>query len=348
MRLLTWILLLSVMVAAIAACRTSPGPTSTPSAASGAPPAPTSAPLGSTGDRLRHAATSASPQPDGGARGFDPRDKAFIADPESFTPKLPPRPGDWLERFPETGTTFEEYVRSNPVTRTAQRNKIVLQPLGPFRDDERKLLETLREYTAVFFDCPVVVTPDLPLPKKGRRSRAEDGRRWIQHHTQVILKEVLAPRLPRDAVAYLGITMGDLYPEAGWNFVFGEATLDERVGVYSLVRYFPGFTGDKDTPAARTLGLLRSFKVLSHETGHMFGLHHCARFECLMNGTNSLDETDRSPGTLCPVCLKKLAWNLRFDVRHRYSDLLAIYQRDGLTELAQWTVARLQKIAREK
>jgi archaemetzincin len=344
MRLLRWVLIVSLLVVAtLAACRGSPGSTPSPSTTVGIPPEPPA-----RGPAGKDAAAPAGARPDGGAPAFDPSDRAFIADPESFTPKLPPRPGDWLERFPETGTTFEEYVRSHPVTRTAQRDKIVLQPLGPFREDERKLLATLREYTAVFFDCPVIVAPDLPLPQKGRRSRQEGGQRWTQHHTQVILHEVLAPRLPSDAVAYLGITMGDLYPEASWNFVFGEATLDERVGVYSLVRYFPGFTGEKDTPAARTLGLLRSFKVLPHETGHMFGLHHCARFECLMNGTNSLDETDRSSGTLCPVCLKKLDWNLRFDVRRRYARLLSVYQREGLTELARWTEARLQKIGPER
>jgi archaemetzincin len=249
-----------------------------------------------------------------------------------------------LARFPETGTTFEEYTRSSPIGRTAQRSKIVLQPLGAFQQGERRLLETLREFTSVFFDCTVIVAPDLPLPSKGRRVRVEDGRRWTQHLTQVILHEVLAPRLPEDAIAYLGITMEDLYPDKDWNFVFGEATLDERVGVYSLVRYFPAFAGEKDTPDARRLGLLRSFKVLSHEAGHMFSLHHCARFECLMNGSNSLEETDRSPAYECPVCLKKLAWNLRFDLRARYQRLLAIYQREGLTELARWVEARLQKI----
>jgi archaemetzincin len=334
MRLLRWVLILTVLFAAVAACRTSPSPAPPPSAAPALPSSP-QAPL---------ATASARPRSPGDARTFALGDPAFDADPESFTTKLPPRPGDWLERFPETGTTFDEYVRSSPVGRTARRERIVLQPLGPFRDEERRLLETLREYTAAFFDCPVIVAPDLPLPQKGRRARTEDGRRWTQHHTQVILHELLAPRLPDDAIAYLGITMGDLYPEAGWNFVFGEATLDERVGVYSLVRYLPGFTGEADTPAARRLGLLRSFKVLSHETGHMFGLHHCARFECLMNGTNSLEETDRSAATLCPVCLKKLAWNLRFDVRDRYARLLPIYQREELTELARWTEARLQKI----
>jgi archaemetzincin len=329
---LSRVLVLSVL---LAACRAAPG--SAPSA-SVTPVPPTSAPAG------EDAAARPAVMADAGPPAFDPRDPAFVADPESFPVKAPPRPGDWLLRFPETGTTFDEYVHSDPVTRTAQRDKIVIQPLGPFRDDERQLLETLREYTAVFFDCPVVVAPDLPLPPKGRRPRREDGRSWTQNHTQVLLHEVLAPRLPRDAIAYLGITMGDLYPEASWNFVFGEATLDERVGVYSLARYLPAFTGERDTPAARTLALLRSFKVLSHETGHMFGLHHCARFECLMNGTNSLEETDRSVATLCPVCLKKLAWNLHFDVRHRYAGLRSIYQREGLPALADWIDARLQKI----
>ncbi len=103
----------------------------------------------------------------------------------------------------------------------------------------------------------------------------------------------------------------------------------------------------KDTPAARKLGLLRSWKLLSHETGHMFGLHHCRQFECLMNGSNSLDETDRSSATLCPLCLAKLAWNLHFDVRVRYAKLLAITQREGMTDLARWTEDRLRKIGPE-
>jgi archaemetzincin len=303
----------------------------------------TSAAKGASADAGSPSAASAPPV-DAGLSAFDPADPAFLADPESFTPKRPARPGEWLDRFPETGTTFEEYTRSSPVGRTAQRGKIVLQPLGAFRDDERKLLETLREFTSAFFDCPVVLAPDLSLPDKGRRARAEGGRRWTQHLTQVLLHEVLAPRLPGDAIAYLGVTMEDLYPAASWNFVFGEATLEERVGVYSLARYFPAFTGEEDTPAARKLALVRSLKVLSHEAGHMFSLHHCARFECLMNGSNSLDEMDRAPAHECPVCLKKLAWNLRFDVRARYDRLLALYRREGLGDLAAWVEARRSKI----
>jgi archaemetzincin len=311
-------------------CRAAPPPPR--GAPSAAPPAP----------------TPSLPPSAAATPGFDPWDPAYVPDPESFARKGPPRPGDWLERFPSTGTTFAEYARSRPSGRTAERDQLVLQPIGPFRAEERRLLGTLRELAAAFFACPVTLAPDLPLPDKGRRRRTEAAKPWTQLHTKVILEEVLPPRLPRDAIAYLGITMTDLYPEPSWNFVFGQATFEERVGVYSLARYFPAFEGEEPTPESDRLALLRSYKVLTHETGHMFSLHHCAEYECLMNGTNSLEETDRSVAHLCPVCLKKLAFNLGFDVRARYAALQAIFAREGLTEPAAWIRARLAKIGERR
>ena len=41
-------------------------------------------------------------------------------------------------------------------------------------------------------------------------------------------------KLPKDAACYMGITCADIYPGPGWNFVFGEASLRERIGVQSL------------------------------------------------------------------------------------------------------------------
>jgi archaemetzincin len=32
-------------------------------------------------------------------------------------------------------------------------------------------------------------------------------------------------------------------------------------------------------------------KVLTHETGHLFGLAHCVYFHCVMNGSNHLQKT---------------------------------------------------------
>ncbi len=34
----------------------------------------------------------------------------------------------------------------------------------------------------------------------------------------------------------LALTTSDLWPGEGWNFVFGQASLSERVGVWSLHR----------------------------------------------------------------------------------------------------------------
>lgn len=84
--------------------------------------------------------------------------------------------------------------------------------------------------------------------------------------------------------------------------------------------------------------------MVAHETGHMFSIAHCSVNECLMNGSNSLDEMDRNTLHLCPVCLRKLQWNLKFDVRERYRQLRAIYQRSGYDDLALWMDRRLAKL----
>jgi archaemetzincin len=152
---------------------------------------------------------------------------------------------------------------------------------------------------------------------------------------------VLLPRLPEDAVCYLGVTMADLYPEPDWNYVFGQATFGQRVGVYSLVRYTNRFWGRAETEESRRMFLRRGFKILAHETGHMFTLAHCTQNECLMNGSNSLDEMDRQTMHLCPVCLRKLQWNLKFDVAREYRELGDIYARNGYADLAQWVRGRL-------
>lgn len=65
--------------------------------------------------------------------------------------------------------------------------------------------------------------------------------------------------------------------------------------------------------ASRTIDLIlccvdgvRFLQVMTHEVCHMFGLKHCIWMQCLMNGSNHLEESDRRPPHLCPVCLRKL------------------------------------------
>ena len=135
--------------------------------------------------------------------------------------------------------------------------------------------------------------------------------------------------------------MQDLYPEPSWNFVFGMASLRERVGVFSFARYDPAFYGRQAGAAAAATMLRRSCKVLAHETGHMFGLRHCIHFQCGMNGSNHLAESDSRPIHLCPICLRKLQHAVGFDHVARYRALEAFYQRVGLKPEAAWVRRRL-------
>ena len=249
-----------------------------------------------------------------------------------------------MSRFPHTQVSFEEYVKLEPTGGAGARQQLVLVPVGRFPVSAARLLEVLRSFTEVYFDTPTRVAPHLPFPALERRTRVRGGRQYTQYRTSAILDRLLAPRLPRDAICLLGITFDDLYPEPRWNYAFGEATLDERVGVYSLARLFRDFRLPPASPDSDRLGLERSLKVLGHETGHMFSLHHCRTHECLMNGSNSLDETDRSPLYLGPHCLKKLQYNLRFDILSRYHRLQSFYASHGLAEHATWVAQRLQRL----
>lgn len=266
---------------------------------------------------------------------------------DGFTPMPKPEPGDWLHRFKEPGQTFAEYVRSRPPGPTKKRTQLVLQPIGKFTETQRARLEEIRAFAALWFALPVELSKKaFPLPVSNRRERTWGEKKWTQYETGYFLNR-LAERLPADAIACQGITMADLYPEESWNYVFGQASLVERVGVYSLARYGPEFWGLERDEAAGRLELLRSIKVVTHESGHMFGLMHCKRHLCNMNGSNSLAETDRQPLALCPECLKKLQWRIGFDVRERYEALAAFYEKAGLADEAVWVKKRLARIGEE-
>jgi archaemetzincin len=118
--------------------------------------------------------------------------------------------------------------------------------------------------------------------------------------------------------------------------------LRRRVGVFSFVRFDPAFTGERRTRRTGREVLLRSFKVMAHEIGHMFGMHHCLSYLCCMNGTNSVRELDGQPLHLCPRCLRKLEHAVRFDAVERYRRLSALYRRSGLMHEHVWMSRRLR------
>jgi archaemetzincin len=111
-----------------------------------------------------------------------------------------------------------------------------------------------------------------------------------------------------------------------------------------MVRYFSQFWGQEESVDTYYLALRRSCKVLVHEVGHLFGLAHCIYYRCAMSGSNSLEESDRRPLRLCPICLKKLQWNRGFDMTKRYERLKRFFENQDLKEEAAWIDLRLKRI----
>jgi len=58
-----------------------------------------------------------------------------------------------------------------------------------------------------------------------------------------------------------------------------------------------------------------------HEIGHMFGLKHCIFYDCVMNGSNHLEESKKRTFHECPVCLRKLQSAVGFNIVERYKAL---------------------------
>jgi archaemetzincin len=269
-------------------------------------------------------------------RALEPRD--------DFQPMPEPGPSDWLANHSEAGQTFDQFCRSRPNRPDRRRNKLYLQPLGSVNEGDGVSLDQLRRFTSAFFMMDVAVLPPLGEVQHHVTSRRNPYRGQVQLLTSDIL-DLLVTQLPADAFALLGVTMTDLYPDPSWNFVFGQASPQGRVGVYSFARYDPRFYGEALSAGSRKLMLRRSCKVLAHETGHMFGINHCVWYRCLMNGSNHLAESDARPLHLCPVDLRKLQWNIGFDLVERYRLLRDFQRQAGFEDEVQWLDRRIRFIA---
>ena len=60
-----------------------------------------------------------------------------------------------------------------------------------------------------------------------------------------------------------------------------------------------------------------------HEIGHLFHIKHCIWFECMMNGSNSMEESDDKPMHFCPICQHKIFFALFSNNRSYFIDLLS-------------------------
>lgn len=252
-----------------------------------------------------------------------------------------PANGDWLETHPEKNLSLEEYIELDPVRADANRNKIYIQPIGKFTVTELLLIGTTAKYLDAFFglETKILTTiTDSNIPKKHRRMTNQpvftsemDGNVTRQYwkdtmveqlQTKYILDEILKPNLPKDAVTMIAFCNKDLYPDDSYNYVFGYASLKNRVGVWSFARF-----GSLDEMYDQVL--MRTLKTASHETGHMFSIKHCSRYYCIMNGSNHLDESDSKPTYFCPDCLEKFCWNFKIDPIEYFARVKKFWEKEG-------------------
>jgi archaemetzincin len=159
-----------------------------------------------------------------------------------FEPVPLPGPDDWVAVHPEPGQTFVDFVRSQPNRPDALRNAIYLQPLEDFETQNSPPLQRLAQFAESFFSVPAQTLSPSGISRRKITTRTNPYTGQRQLLTRDVLRH-LRQILPANAFCIVGITMRDLYPAPSWNFVFGEASLDDRVGVFSFARYDPGFYG---------------------------------------------------------------------------------------------------------
>jgi archaemetzincin len=254
-------------------------------------------------------------------------------------PLVMPTPGDWLAEHKERGQSFRDYCAGKPIRPTERRRFIRIQPIGTFSPKQWEIIKTAADYMERFFGVRTNM-----LPKRGTRNIPSHARRersgGEQLLTSYLREQVLKPIRRGDVLACVGFTSNDLWPGRGWNFVYGEASLRDRVGVWSIAR-----NGDpEESDEAYQLCLRRTLKTGVHETAHILTMHHCISYECVMNGSNHRRESDRGPLFLCPNCLAKLCWNTGQDPVERYERLLEFYKEHGMEAEQKRCEAFLEKL----
>ena len=245
-----------------------------------------------------------------------------------FQPMGKPEAYDWLGSHNEPGQTFDEYLDSDPTKPTKERQKIYVLPLGKFTPQQKKVVEIAAGYLEVFYDLPVVQLPAQALkrPTNAKDHRYNEFLRSKQVRTGYVIDSILSPKLPDDAAALIALTNEDVYPDESMNYVFGQASLKGRVGIWSLFRLEPG--ANLETIIQRTI------KISAHETGHMFSMWHCTKNACVMAGSNHIAETDRHPIDACPECMAKIAWLSDIAPATRYKNLAEFCRKNGLPKEA--------------
>lgn len=243
-----------------------------------------------------------------------------------------PQPGSWRYNHDEKFQHFEDFQKSEKIKPGPGKNTIYLQPIGDFDALQQKEIELTKDYLKIYFQLETKILPVVPnsiFPKAVKRIFKGGQEQVLAGY---VLDSVLIKSKPKDAVVLMGITERDLFPKPEWNYVFGFASYENAVGVTSIYRFTNGLLTDSNFNESLT----RLIKISSHEIGHMFGISHCLNANCVMNGTNTLPETDFHYARACSLCQRKLNSSIPYDNRKRLLELKSFFEKNHLnSELAR-------------
>jgi archaemetzincin len=229
--------------------------------------------------------------------------------------------GEWLESHAEAHESLKAYCSRKPTAATARRSTLYVVRLGAFDARALTILEQTKNYLQAFFQIPVAELAPVDI-KVIAPQYLRANVFGPQIKTAVLLDSLLPSLLPDSAFALIAFSLYDLYPNEQWNYVFGQASLERRVGAWSLARLGDYSRDD----ALYKQCLLRTIHVAVHETGHMFGMTHCVQNECCLNGSNSLEESDNQPLWLCWECQAKICVNRKIDPLKPIAALYALHR----------------------
>ena len=259
--------------------------------------------------------------------------------------KSNPIPGEWLFHNKELQQYPHQFLAAHPsILPDENKQKIYIQPIGSFTPMQTDILTKTGDYLTVFYNIQVEILDSISAAEVPSSSRRKNSFGNEQLQTTYIMNKILEPNIPKDARAVMGFTAYDLYPNDEYNFVFGQGRVGGEVGIYSIARFgYPDWDSTE-----YSMVLQRTFKVAAHELGHIFGFRHCVNYECLMNGSNHMDETDRKPFYLCPLDLLKVTQGMGIDESYRFQKLAHFWGKLGYQKQETFYLECIKLLEAEK
>ncbi|OQS05528.1 hypothetical protein THRCLA_02347 [Thraustotheca clavata] len=198
----------------------------------------------------------------------------------------------------------------------------------------------------------------IPVPGKSTSSlrvrirAARDKMFAYQLNLDDLLDGLIEDVVTVGTYAVVWLVEHDLYEGKNDDFTCGRAYGASRVAVVSSARYHPSLDNalglsstdvwplchDKEPDNTieaikgaidaystdgdlKDIWLGRICRTVVHELGHCFGIEHCVKFACCMQGSASLAEDLRQPPYLCPSDLEKVLYATSTTVMDHFTAL---------------------------